>query len=241
MPRHVGVLFILCLGLLACSRSGFNQSLAESTEASQSVPETGTPEEPSPFEFQALSWEPIRAGSKAWSAFVFELISTDAQALLEAQDFDLFCPRYSRLNWNQKINAAGMLVSAMARYESNYNPVTRFQETDQGTDAITGQPVWSEGLMQLSYQDMLGYSFCEFDWNADRNLAVNDPQKTILDPYRNLDCGIRILARQVQRRGLIAIGSGAYWAVIKTSYAKNKIKEIADLVQTLDFCKPTGP
>jgi hypothetical protein len=149
---------------------------------------------------------------------------------------DRFCPKYYSLTGEQKMNAVGMLISAIVKYESNFDPLMRYREATMGSDPVTGQPVYSEGLLQLSYQDVTAWAFCKFDWNADKKLAATDPRRTILDPYNNLECGVRILSEQVDRTGHIVIDNGAYWAVIKEQGKYEKINEIASLVKTLNFC-----
>ncbi|MGZ5279800.1 MAG: transglycosylase SLT domain-containing protein [Pseudobdellovibrionaceae bacterium] len=195
------------------------------------------PEEETPFQFEALMWETVKPGTKPWSTFTFDLLQTVATDIVKAQDMSRFCKKYSFLNDNQKINVAGQLIAAIVKYESGFNPLSRFHESNMGTDPITGKPVYSEGLMQLSYQDIQGYPFCKFDWAKDKNLKVDDPKKTILDPYINLACGVQILSRQVKRKGFIVVSSGAYWAVIKENGRFEKIDEIAAIVNSLKMCQ----
>jgi hypothetical protein len=187
---------------------------------------------------EKLIWEsPFRPQAEKWSRFVHHLISTEASEILRAKDWKKFCPRYDSLNFSQKVNAAGQLIAAISRYESNFNPLARFREPGMGTDPVTGLPVYSEGLLQLSYQDVIWAPYCGFDWEQDKQLMLTDPQKTILDPFINLDCGVRILSNQVHRRGLIILGSGAYWAVIKSNSAHQKIPEIESIVSSLKICR----
>jgi hypothetical protein len=110
------------------------------------------------------------------------------------------------------------------------------EEKTMGKDPVTGKAVFSEGLMQLSYQDIRHYSFCEFDWSRDRSLSPIDPDKSILDPYKNLRCGIKILASQIRSRYRISVGSGAYWAVLKTNNHHHKIEQIAALTKKMPGC-----
>lgn len=248
MTKVVVLFLFLSSGLLGCSNNGFQASVPVIDQSSQNSSEGSEGEEPPrpapstttttlPYVYEPLLWEPVRAGSKAWSTFVFDLIRGEASALLNATDFNFFCPNYAELSLDQKINAAGMLISGMTRYESNHNPLARYHESTMGIDPITGQPVYSEGLLQLSYQDIQGYPFCQLDWETDQHLSPTDPNKTILNPITNLDCGVRILARQVSRRGTIILSTGAYWSVIKSNSQYNKLNEISALVQTLDFCQ----
>lgn len=106
-----------------------------------------------------------------------------------------------------------------------------------GTDAVTGAQVYSEGLLQMSYQDTQWYTFCEFDWSKDRNLSATDPRKTIFDPKKNLACGLRVLANQIAKKGLIAVTSGTYWAVITPGNKYNKLAEIRALVAKSPGCQ----
>ena len=52
-------------------------------------------------------------------------------------------------------------------------------ETTMGADSVTGKQVASEGLLQLSYQDipnygaLLKYPACKIDWQKDKALTVN--------------------------------------------------------------------
>lgn len=197
-------------------------------------PPINPPIEPS---FEPLAWEKARPEGKAWSAFVFDLLKKNAHDILTAQDMNRFCKKYSFLSDAQKINVAGQLVAGIVKFESGFNPLSRMQETTMGTDPITGLPVWSEGLMQLSYQDVMGWPFCDFKWDQDKKLNPKDPKKTILDPYKNLHCGMRILAQQVKRKGFIVLSSGVYWAVIKENGRYEKIDEIAEIVGSLKICQ----
>lgn len=193
---------------------------------------------PSLQKFTALAWEQNNSSRKEWSKYVHSIIENEAFTLLDgADDMNLFCPRYSSLNKTQKINFWGQLIAAIAKFESSWNPATRYHETTMGTDPITKQPVYSEGLLQLSYQDTQWEKRCEFNWTADRNLAATDPKKTILNPYKNLRCGILILERQLNRAHRITVQTGAYWAVIRTNGRFQKINEIAAITKSLSFCK----
>ncbi|MNL15369.1 hypothetical protein D3C87_1363530 [compost metagenome] len=112
----------------------------------------------------------------------------------------------------------------------------RFHESTMGTDSVTKQPVYSEGLLQLSYQDVRGYPFCDFNWEVDRKLKVTDIRKTIFDPYKNLDCGVGIMSRQLARSGLITVKTNAYWSTLRSGGTYNKISQISAMVKKLPFC-----
>lgn len=186
-----------------------------------------------------LAWETSsKPERKAWSQYLMKLVLEDWNTLLKgSDDIAQFCPRYYTLSSNDRANVWAQLFVGMAKYESAYSPTSRMQETTMGTDPITKKPVYSEGLLQLSYQDITGWNFCKFDWNKDKNLSPTDPKKTILDPYINLHCGVGIMAKQVARTGKIKIGSGAYWAVLKTNSQYQQINGITSMVKSLSLCQ----
>jgi hypothetical protein len=130
-----------------------------------------------------------------------------------------------------------MLMSAMAKYESGFDPLSRMEEYSLGVDSVTGMSVYSEGLLQLSYQDLANYPGCQLNWLLDKNLSPTDPRKTILDPYKNLDCATQILANQIQKRNVIAATSKyAYWSVLIPSGRYNQLSKIQTITKSLRFC-----
>jgi hypothetical protein len=181
-------------------------------------------------------WEASQHDRAAWSQDAAKVINEKCEAMIEGpKDIANFCPRYSQLNRQQKINVWVYLISAITKFESTFDPTSRMKEPGLGIDAITRAHVYSEGLLQLSYQDQQGYPFCKvFDWEADRHLAVKDPRKTILSPTLNLECGIQILNKQIERKDRLAIESGAYWSTLKPSGRKFGI--IRALVRGMSLC-----
>jgi hypothetical protein len=182
---------------------------------------------PDAFQLPRIAWE-SKVNARVWSLHAFRVIVEKGDSLLEgADDVGEYCPLYFQLTKEKRAWFWTSLIASMAYYESAWNPTARMHETTMGTDPVTGKPVHSEGLLQLSYQDRLGHPYCnEFDWNTDRHLGEKDPRKTILNPEKNLSCGIQILNRQVKKHRRIGIGKGAYWAVIKTTKPSNKIERI---------------
>lgn len=194
-------------------------------------------EEPA-FVPEPLAWESASKPFRAeWSKYAMKIVTEEYAKFDRVQDATLFCPRFNSLTVPQKINFWGQLIAGMSYYESGWSPVSRMQETTMGTDPVTGKPVYSEGLLQLSYQDTQWARYCEFDWSKDKFLSPTDPKKTILDPYKNLRCGIKILAAQVNRKKEIALKTGVYWAVIREGGKYTKIPQITTIVKKLTFCK----
>lgn len=190
------------------------------------------------FKYEPLAWENSSKPERAkWSAYAHQIIEEEYDLLNQVEDATTFCPKFNSLNKGQRINFWGQLVVGMSYYESGWSPVSRMWEKSMGIDEVTGKKVYSEGLLQLSYQDIKWATYCEFDWNKDKYLPEASPQKTILDPYKNLRCGIKILANQIRRKKEILLTSGVYWAVLIEDSSRGKAAGIKKYVQKLSFCK----
>jgi len=194
------------------------------------------------FDFFPLLWEKTVIASKGWTQMIYSVIKKEESYLLGqnvADDIEVFCPTYRKLNEQQRLNFWGQFFAALAYHESGWNPVSRAIEANfTYLDSVTKQPVVSEGLLQLSYQDERSYRInCDFDWNKDKTLAVKDPKKTILDPYNNLRCGIKIMSIQLKKYRAITMSSNVYWAVLKTNGLYSKIPQIAKSTRSLKICQ----
>lgn len=197
---------------------------------SSSSPAAGT-------DFVAL-WHGKNADADRWSDIVRNVVQTKAPALLKGSgDIEDFCPMYSRLGTIDQLNFWVQFFAAVSKYESGFDPTSRMVETTMGTDPMTGKQVASEGLLQLSYQDETGWSFCDFDFKGDQKYAINDIHRSILDPEKNLSCGIQILNSQVAKRGGIALSSNVYWAVLKIGGKYTQLPAIKAITNKLSFCQ----
>lgn len=181
----------------------------------------------------ALSWENTTAPHPErapWSKAVVESIDTNYNKFIQAKDWSSFCPRFQLLDKAQKINAMAEFVVAVAYYESGYNSLARMRE-DLGTDKVTGQQVMSEGLLQLSYGDKLWAPWCEFDWARDRHLPIST-RRSILEPTKNLRCGLGIMANQINRHSSVVVRHPkSYWSVIADGHKNQKIFKIKQRVK----------
>jgi len=204
--------------------------------ATSSTSTTTTPDVPGFKPYPPL-WEAANSQGAMWTGYALQVVEGEASSLLDgAQDIGQFCPRYYQLNTQEKANFWVYLMSTVAKYESDFKPTDRYREPGMGVDPITHQHVESEGLLQLSYQDERGRPFCKFDWSHDKSLAANSPQKTILNPLTNLECGIDILAQQVREHHRISINAGAYWSTLETGNRYGKIPQIRALTHKIPFC-----
>ena len=186
-----------------------------------------------PTENGQLPWENGTPERRAWSVFVQELIGGELYSVFDnAEDARRFCPNYNKLDKESRVLVWSNLIAWVAKYESGWDPTSGMTETTMGLDPVTGKQVRSEGLLQLSYQDVTGWPFCKFDWSKDKGLALRDPRKTILDPYKNLDCGIRFLAQQIRKRGTVILTSNVYWSVLKEGGKYSEVENIVKRTRT---------
>lgn len=194
-----------------------------------------------------LSWEkttephPERA---PWSDALIAAVTSKLDVYEGASDVTKFCPKFKSLPKELKIKALSELMIGMSYYESGYKPEVIYRECSstckyssgcqysaqygycmKGGHALDGGIVISRGLFQLSLESSQSYG-----------CPLKKPED-LHDPIKNIECANRILARQVERRGSFTTASN-YWAVLKSSYAKNKISEISGRVQKYAlYCK----
>jgi hypothetical protein len=248
MKRQLIVSLALTSVLLGCSKNGFGNSDSSTPSSDSSSSESPTPTPPvtpTPIptpqqnydSYMALPWESQDASNRSWSLYLFSVIDNQTTNLLNGtSDVTNFCPNYASLSRQHKVEFWATLFSEVSYYESGWDPLNRYTETTMGTDPITGKQVVSEGLLQLSYQDILNYPTCQFNWSADKNLSSTDPRKTILDPDINLQCGAIIMSKQVSRKNAIVISSGAYWSTLMSGSRYNKIASIQKATKAISFC-----
>lgn len=232
--RYISFICLIALALSAGCGPASNPSKVGGPGRSGSPPGGERP-----LGGSAPYWEVANRPERAlWTQTVMDEITGNTGALLDgARDMTDFCPNYNNLNAFDRARAWTVLLSAIAKFESGFDPIARYQDPSMGTDAVTGRPVWSEGLLRLSYQDVELHPDCnEFDWLRDRNLAPTNPNRTILDPQKNLRCGTRIMRRLIARNGLIALSRG-YWAVLIPNGRYSKLAQIKELTKAAVICR----
>jgi hypothetical protein len=189
----------------------------------------------SAFAETKLSWEVKDQKNKEWTDITLAAIEKHYDVLNSAKDIVLFCPDYNRLDKDQRIIVWGEFISSVSFYESAWNAKCQYTETHLGIDKVTGLPVVSEGLLQLSYGDTQWAKWCQFDWESDRTKKTFNT--TILNPKNNLECGIGILARQIKKYERIILDKGAYWSTLRTKAHRNKVDEVATMIKNrFKFC-----
>jgi len=192
------------------TRRGFLLGAARLSATSLLLPRDSSGETAPP----QLSWERDHPARLSWSTHLVAEVTAALSQLDAAQDIGSFFPSYDRVQ--QPIRAAmwAELVALLAFFESAWEPCARYHEASLGIDTVTHQPVFSEGLLQLSYQDMEVYPDLPFNWEKDRRLSPTDCRKTILDPLKNLSAGLKILSAQIQSAGRIVVKDNFYWSTL---------------------------
>jgi len=185
-----------------------------------------------------LSWEHQHPERAIWSAHAARALRPHLTDLSVARDIRTFAPEYQAATDDEKTAIWAEIISAVAWFESTWNPCERYAEPGMGIDTVTGEPVYSEGLLQLSYQDVKNYPHLEipFDWDRDKLLARTDCSKSILDPLKNITAGVSILADQVKRERAIVL-KHPYWSTLgdPSEWHESRIEEIAAMVRKLPF------
>lgn len=194
------------------------------------------PQERTYSEFQRLAWDNERPEGFGWTRTLYKIIDHEGEELIYgSEDIGQFCPRYSNLTRDEKIQFWATLFVAVAKFESNFDPKARTEEKGK-LDAATGTALYSEGLLMLSYQDVRGNPTCRFNPVLDRALPKADLRRSILSPENNLHCGVQIMMRQLKRYDRIAIGQGAYWAVLKVGSRFQRIPTIQSMTRQSRGC-----
>jgi hypothetical protein len=154
---------------------------------------------------------------KGWIPAYDEFIERQVTPKMLTDKLD-FCPNYEQMDEATKRKTWAVIFHGIAIPESGLKRTTRFREP--GMKDREGNQVWSEGLLQLSYQDAANYrtpTCLKMDESADSKLKVTDPDRTIFDPYVNLGCGVEIADRLLSRYGAQGgvYAMGRYWSTMR--------------------------
>jgi hypothetical protein len=158
------------------------------------------------------TWDP------AWDKIVEEAVPASMLSRQVPRDVRRFCPRFYGMGLADKRAFWAYFFQALAGAEAGLEPTTRVRHTEPEVavvDAVSGRMVRSEGLLQLTYEDQRRYG-CDFDWDADKKLQPHDPAKTILQPKNNLECGVKILAKQIIDMRKPLFSRSGYWSTLRT-------------------------
>ncbi len=153
-----------------------------------------------------------------------------------------FCPRFKAMSDVDRRSYWAYFFQALAGAEAGLVPTTDVPHTEPGgavKDAVTKRTVRSEGLLQLTYMDADRYG-CDFDWDKDKELHEKDPAKTILQPKNNLECGIKILHKQLIEKRNPLVSRSSYWSTLQPGTASYRVflKQMANVPEA---CRTASP
>jgi len=157
------------------------------------------------------NWDP------QWDVIVEENLPAELLSKQVSRAVHQFCPRFDSMSEADKRSYWAYFFQALAGAEAGLKPTSDVRHTEPEVaviDKITHRITRQEGLLQLTYEDSDRYG-CEFDWDRDKELAVRDPDKTILQPRNNLLCGVRILKNQLIDLNEPLLTPKSYWATLR--------------------------
>lgn len=144
-----------------------------------------------------------RAGTGPWTDAVASVVRSNLASFAQARDRETFCPGYAAATLAQRETCWVRLVSAVAQFESDFNPATMYRESDG---------IYSVGLLQLSVGECA---------NAETNSALQNP-------LENLLCGTLKMASLIARYGYVTTpdnvhGAAAYWSTLRAPYVQGSL------------------
>jgi hypothetical protein len=208
----VVVLLLVVASLLLCAQCQTAKPVAAVQSNDPPIkPAPATPIDAKKAELGGKTWEP------AWDGFIEKSIPTEMLGPRVPHDVKRFCPNFYQMSEVDKRAFWAYFFQALAGAEAGLDPKTRVHQTAPEVntrDEVSGLSGRTEGLLQLAYADSKRYG-CDFDWQADRKLPAKDPQRTILQPERNLACGIRILENQIIEKHEPLLTRSSYWSTLQ--------------------------
>ncbi len=178
-----------------------------------------TPIEAKKEELGGTTWDP------QWDKIVEQALPPEMLSRKVPRDVRRFCPRFYEMQEADKRAFWAYFFQALAGAEAGLDPTTRVRHTEAAVavkDDVTGRAVRSEGLLQLTYEDQQRYG-CDFDWEHDRSLPAHDASKTILQPKNNLECGVKILTKQIGEAGKPLLSRSGYWSTLRPGTASYRV------------------
>jgi hypothetical protein len=198
----------ICRRTIFLALIGFT-GISAHTQESKPAPPTQIDEKKA--ELGGTPWDP------QWDQIIEMAIPAEMLSSQVPRGVRQFCPRFFEMEEIDKRTFWAYFFQALAGAEAGLNPHVTIRHAGPDTpnrDEITGRLVRSEGLLQLAYADQKRYG-CDFRWQDDRKLKATDPAKTILQPKNNLECGIKILYKQIITRRKPLLTSSGYWSTLR--------------------------
>jgi hypothetical protein len=186
-----------------------------------------TPIEEKKEQLGGNTWDPH------WDVLVEQALPADMLSATAAHAVRSYCPNFESEPEADKRAFWAYLFQALAGAEAGLDPKVNVHHTQAvlaKTDTVTRRPVRQEGLMQVTYEDADRYG-CAFDWASDRKLAEHDANRSILQPERNLTCGVKIMENQIITQGKPLLSRTSYWSTLRPGTASYRVfaKQMANV------------
>ena len=172
-------------------------------------------------------WDP------AWDKIVELALPPELLSVQVDRDVRPFCPKFDAIGEADKRAFWAYFFQALAGAEGGLKPTSEVRHSEPAMavkDQVTGVHGRTEGLLQVAYEDSKRYG-CDFDWDADRSLRVNDPARTILQPKNNLECGVKILRQELIEQHKPLLSRKQYWSTLQPGTASYRMfaKQMANV------------
>lgn len=195
---------------MPCSDSGCG--LKQDSGINDDVPKSGlppdgqdkardeTPKPVAPKKNAEITYAKVEGGWKPeWNLFLADALDDLGEDLISGEkvkDLKNICPRYKEGSGEAKKAVWVLIFASIAKFESNFDPNTVFNEPPP----LNNQSV---GLLQLSYGD-----------EAHKGCPISKAKKNVADPKTNLTCGVAIMRNQIAKRGTLFTSKHYYWSVL---------------------------
>ena len=222
---------------IACLAIAFLVCAAVLVRAQETKPAPSTPIDAKKAELGGKTWNPD------WDQIVEKAVPAEMLSSQVPHDERRLCPNFYNMSDTDKRVFWAYFFQALAGAEAGLNPTTRvrhLQPVVNKIDGVTHRPIHQEGLLQLTYEDQTRYG-CDFDWLHDRELKSTDPERTILQPKNNLECGIKILDNQIIAQHKHLVTKSSYWSTLHPGTLDYRVF-IKEMVNPPEACaKPSRP
>jgi hypothetical protein len=219
MPRFLALTLSALLILTACSRP-----TQPATPAPAPQPQT-KPTPPTPIAEKKAELGNPNTWDPSWDADIEKSVPPELLSAQAARAVRSYCPRFAQLSDTDKRAFWAYTFQAIAGAEAGLDATSSVHHTDAAVNKVdpeTHHLSRQAGLLQLKYEDAQRYN-CPFDYDADRTLAEHDPNRTILQPQRNLACGLNIMQDQIITKGRPLVTRTSYWATLQPGTAGYRV------------------
>jgi hypothetical protein len=196
-------------------------------------PQEIKPAPPTPIAVKKVELGSDNTWDPKWDVLIEESLPPELMTPGMAKAVRPFCPRFGQLSQADKRAFWAYTFQALAGAEAGLRPTADVKHSDPTVavrDKVSQRTTRQQGLLQLAYEDNQRYG-CDFNWEQDRGLPAGDPGKTILQPERNLACGIRIMKNQLVDLNRPLVSRKSYWGTLRPGTVSFKVfaKQMANV------------